>query len=652
MSMISTANYEARKFGVRSAMPGFIGRKLCPQLIFVKHNFESYSKAAEIIRGVFAVYDPDFSAVSLDEAYLNVTDYLEEHGLSEPDSGSKIASEIRRRIEESTKLTASAGVACNSMLAKIASDFNKPNGQYVLPPTKDAILKFMEDLPVRKVGGVGKVTERILKELGIATCGELQKRAVEVCRFFKPRTARFLLRASLGIASESSYSSQRSRKSISVDRTFKPIFKQDDLDRKCIELCKLLSEDVQRRGAEGKNVTLKLKTTEFIQTTRSETLTNYISSAGDLATSALRLLRKDSVAKLRLMGVRLSSLREDLEPGSSQSRISTFFRPRDSSSAPENIKTSSPSGPSGNGTNSGRRRYSSVAVHEISDNSEGSVHSGGRIEGDNNVFSTINLSGSQTGQLSSPGGQCGNGKLGQNSGVRNFSSVAGLETMNGSISDNFEHSNDTCIGKDSDICSEINPSTSSVDRVTVSSEDVEKSYAPESVEEDIFSQREDHGLRLFMESHSSSERSQKTSSHGTQCPVCNTILNTTSNIQLNRHLDRCLNLSRSPSNSSAEPSNSLKKPKLSTIERYFRKSESPIQSGHIKYEVLSSENRRLPKKRRKSNIVDLLTNAPSSSQKVSESRYNCPACNVSLPQNSRIINDHLDRCLKINLGQG
>ena len=169
MGMITTANYEARKCGVRSAMPGFIARKLCPSLVFVPPTFSKYTTASAAVRDVIAQFDQRVE-MSLDEAYLDVTDYAAQHALD----ASQVAARVRNAVEEATSLTCSVGVAPNrcvmlmartsqpstnhlSMLAKVCSDLNKPNGQYVLPNQREAVLHFVATLPIRKVPGVGRV---------------------------------------------------------------------------------------------------------------------------------------------------------------------------------------------------------------------------------------------------------------------------------------------------------------------------------------------------------------------------------------------------------------------------------------------------------------------------------------------------------------
>jgi DNA polymerase kappa len=136
IKMICTANYEARKYGVRAAMPGFIATRLCPNLVFVPTNFDKYRQVAEQTREIFRQYDPNFEAMSLDEAYLDLTDYMQQHPQHTP---SEVVAELRSRIFQITQLTASAGIACNSKLAKICSDVNKPNGQFELKSDEESI---------------------------------------------------------------------------------------------------------------------------------------------------------------------------------------------------------------------------------------------------------------------------------------------------------------------------------------------------------------------------------------------------------------------------------------------------------------------------------------------------------------------------------
>lgn len=164
-SMLSTSSYEARKFGVRSAMPGFLAKQLCPELIIVPCDFELYTRVAGVVRGVFAQYDPHFSSGSLDEASLDVTDYCAAHALDVE----TVALQMKRAIAEQTSCTASVGIAVNRPLAKIASNVNKPDGLFRVPADVESIIRFCRALPIRKVSGVGPVSEAVLSGIGIRT---------------------------------------------------------------------------------------------------------------------------------------------------------------------------------------------------------------------------------------------------------------------------------------------------------------------------------------------------------------------------------------------------------------------------------------------------------------------------------------------------
>jgi len=317
MAMISTSNYEARKYGVRSAMPGFIAMKLCPSLIFVRSDFAKYKAIAVQIRTIFSKYDPHFEAVSLDEAYLNITKYIanvnnnnnnsninnsstnnSDNNLNDDNgnnsnhnhavNGEIVAQEIRAAIFNTTHLTASAGIACNRMLSKICSDMNKPNGQFCLPSNHEAIHEFLFTLPVRKVPGIGKVMERTLHSLGIHTCGDILKidSAITIYEYFSQRTSAWLLSKALGISSSYSdgfsKSSVNKRKSISVERTFRAASALVELENYIKKLSVALFKHVQKQRGKGKTITLKMKTTAFHVRSRSLTLDRHISSLHDI----------------------------------------------------------------------------------------------------------------------------------------------------------------------------------------------------------------------------------------------------------------------------------------------------------------------------------------------------------------------------------
>ncbi|KAL6517499.1 hypothetical protein OROMI_033200 [Orobanche minor] len=228
MSMISTANYEARKFGVRAAMPGFIARKLCPKLIFVPVDFKKYNYYSDLTRKVFQTYDPNFLAASLDEAYLDITNYCNDTGIIP----GEVAEELRGSVYKETGLTCSAGVAPNRLLAKVCSDINKPNGQFVLPNERMAVMTFISSLPIRKIGGIGKVTENILNGVfGITTCEEMLQKSSFIFALFSRTSADFFLSVGLGLG-RTDTPQVTQRKSMSNERTFSPTEDEASLHQK------------------------------------------------------------------------------------------------------------------------------------------------------------------------------------------------------------------------------------------------------------------------------------------------------------------------------------------------------------------------------------------------------------------------------------
>ncbi|XP_022972432.1 DNA polymerase kappa isoform X2 [Cucurbita maxima] len=307
MSMISTANYEARKYGVRAAMPGFIARRLCPELIFVPTDFKKYNYYSDLARKVFRRYDSNFLAASLDEAYLDITEVCKDRGLT----SEQIAMDLRTSIYEETGLTCSAGVAANRLLAKVCSDINKPNGQFILPNDRRAIVTFVSSLPIRKIGGIGKVTEHILKDaLGINTCEEMLQKGGHLCALFSISSADFFLSVGLGLGSTDT-PQVRLRKSISNERTFAATAEETLIFQKLADLAEMLSMDMEKEGLSGRTLTLKLKTASFEVRTRAVTLQQYICSSSDILQHASKLLKAELPISLRLIGLRISHFNED-----------------------------------------------------------------------------------------------------------------------------------------------------------------------------------------------------------------------------------------------------------------------------------------------------------------------------------------------------
>ena len=261
--VISTANYPARKFGVRSAMPTAMALKLCPHLTLLPGRFDAYKEASAHIREIFSRYTSRVEPLSLDEAYLDVTDSVHCHG-----SATLMAQQIRQAIFDELQLTASAGIAPVKFLAKIASDLNKPNGQYVITP--DEVPQFVRTLPLSKIPGVGKVSAAKLEKLGLRTCEDVQRAdlAMLLKRFGK--FGRVLWERSQGI-DEREITSERLRKSVGVERTL-----ADDIHEwsECEAQIDFLYDELERRLAKVKPDLLiarqgvKLKFNDFQLTTQ------------------------------------------------------------------------------------------------------------------------------------------------------------------------------------------------------------------------------------------------------------------------------------------------------------------------------------------------------------------------------------------------
>ncbi|KAH9260123.1 hypothetical protein BASA81_001898 [Batrachochytrium salamandrivorans] len=330
--LISTANYVARRFGVRSAMPEFIARRLCPELICVDHRMDAYIEASRMARKVFAKYDCRFQSLGLDEALLDLTGREELHGLTlQTDEGVRLCAElvqqIRRQVFDQTGgLTCSAGVACTPALAKICSEANKPDGQYVLPSrTRKELLDFVHALPVRKIPGIGKTSE-IQLQVGfdVQTVGDLWDKRLVLNRLLTPCITDFYLRVTLAVPSiigedEGEESEQSSRKSISFERTFKATAEEQELKDKLLQVCTGLAKDIASRNGEreihGRTLTLKLKSSVFEIKTRSISNKSLIGGSELTGSLVYDLVEPLLLAELpicaRLIGVRLSNLQSD-----------------------------------------------------------------------------------------------------------------------------------------------------------------------------------------------------------------------------------------------------------------------------------------------------------------------------------------------------
>jgi len=308
--VVAAASYEARKFGVHSAMPSVTAKRKCPDLFFVKPRFDAYKAISLQIREIFATYTPIIEPLSLDEAYLDVTENLK--GIV---SATQIAEEIRARIRAETELTASAGVSYNKFLAKLASDHRKPDGLFVITPKMGPA--FVGTLPVRKFHGVGPATARKMARLGIGTGLDLRAQSQAFLQQHFGKAGLYYYWAARGI-DERPVRADRIRKSVGAENTFAvDLFTYEAAQDALREIVGKVWIYCENSGIRGRTVTLKLKFANFQQITRSRTGQTQIRTRSELEQLSSALLEPlFPVARgVRLLGVSLSSLAEEAEPG-------------------------------------------------------------------------------------------------------------------------------------------------------------------------------------------------------------------------------------------------------------------------------------------------------------------------------------------------
>ncbi|KAI1421492.1 hypothetical protein F5Y12DRAFT_701917 [Xylaria sp. FL1777] len=323
--VLTTCNYVARKFGCRSGMAGFVAKKICPELLLIRPNFEKYTAKAHEVRDILANYDPRFESASIDEAYLNITEYCIKHDMTAEEA----VQQVRGEIHEKTKITVSAGIAANAKLAKICSNFNKPNGQYSLPNDRNAIMTFMRDLPTRKVNGIGRVLERELHEIGIQTCGEIYPHRHLLRQLFGDKVYHFLLGCYLGLGrTQVQPAEEYERKSVGTESTFQDISDPTELREKLRWTAEELEKDMQKTECKGRTLVLKVKLHTYEVFTRQVVLPKAIYQADDLYQYSLPILTKLQhetrtainctvivpYMKLRLMGLRCTHLVSTKKP--------------------------------------------------------------------------------------------------------------------------------------------------------------------------------------------------------------------------------------------------------------------------------------------------------------------------------------------------
>lgn len=300
--VVAAASYEARKFGVRSAMSGVLAKKKCPHLIFVKPRFSRYKEISVKIRQIFNDYTDLVEPLSLDEAYLDVT----ENKKGNP-SASLIAQEIRDRIFKELKLRASAGISINKFIAKVASDINKPNGQKTISP--EEVILFLEELPINKFYGVGKVTAAKMNNLGIFNGLDIKKKTREELVKLFGKSGDFYYNIVRGVHN-SPVKPNRIRKSVAAERTFSKnisseVFMLERLNKIAVELEKRM----RKSETKGKTITLKIKYSDFTQQTRSKTVQKFMQTKGEIMDIVKELVYQEKFKNsVRLLGISFSNL--------------------------------------------------------------------------------------------------------------------------------------------------------------------------------------------------------------------------------------------------------------------------------------------------------------------------------------------------------
>jgi DNA polymerase-4 len=302
--VVASASYEARAFGVRSAMPAARARRLCPQALFVRPDFAGYSREAERIFEIYRRYTPAVEIVGLDEAYLDVTGRLDPFG-----TATAIAREIRRRVREDRRLTVSVGVGPNKLIAKIASDAAKPDGVTVVPPAR--VRAFLDPLPVRSLPGVGPVAEKTLLAIGVRTVAQLRARPIGLLAArLGRRWAEGLLAFAEG-RDDRPVESRGERKSLGSENTFaRDLTSGDAIEAEVERMARGVAEGMAEEGIAARTVTLKVRYADFATVTRSTTLASPTAEPRRLVACAVGLVEKTEAGRrpVRLLGVSVSNL--------------------------------------------------------------------------------------------------------------------------------------------------------------------------------------------------------------------------------------------------------------------------------------------------------------------------------------------------------
>ena len=300
--VVAAASYEAREYGIKSAMPSTLAKQRCSKLIFVKPRFERYKEISNQIRNIFLEYTDLVEPLSLDEAFLDVTENKKNISLA-----TDIATEIRERIKNEIGLTASAGISINKFIAKVATEINKPNGQKTIHPSQ--IDGFLDNLPIKKFFGVGKVTEKKMNDLGVYNGFDLKKVNLDTLRSYFGKSGEHFYNIVRSIH-DNPVIPNRTRKSIGVEQTF-----FQDINSESFMLDKLnsIAEELENRliksNNKGKTVTIKIKYSDFNQQTRSKTVDDYLQAKEDFFPIIQDLLYQQEITKsVRLLGISITNL--------------------------------------------------------------------------------------------------------------------------------------------------------------------------------------------------------------------------------------------------------------------------------------------------------------------------------------------------------
>jgi len=301
--VVAAASYEARKFGVRSAMPSVTAKRRCPDLIFVKHRFDVYREVSQQIRAIFRTHSDLVEPLSLDEAYIDVT-----HDKMGIGNATRIAEMIRAEIRKQTGLTASAGVSYNKFIAKIASDQNKPDGICVIKPHQGA--EFVAGLPVRRFFGVGPKTAERMAALDIHTGADLRAQSEAFLRQHFGKSAGYLFRACRGV-DHREVKPNRIRKSVGGERTYgSDLVSESDLEDALDKIIEIVWNSIEKSGSRGRTVTLKAKYADFRQITRSRSLERNVEGKSEFTDIGRALLASIMPVEngVRLLGLTLMNL--------------------------------------------------------------------------------------------------------------------------------------------------------------------------------------------------------------------------------------------------------------------------------------------------------------------------------------------------------